>query len=170
VTTALERLTSDVQKSIAEKNAFVFSLAESDEKSDPKSFGKWQKNSAANNEQTTDPESEDGDSKDEKPEDPETPQDPIDFTIIMEDTLGEKIVFPLSQFSALQRNIQVRIWKSQFITGENESENIFQTFHFPLSEIQPYNPNLDFTHLQSVTFKFDKTPKGVVIVDNLGFM
>jgi dienelactone hydrolase len=162
--------TVDIQKSIAEKNAFVFSLAESDEKSDPKSFGKWQKNSAANNEQTTDPESEDGDSKDEKPEDPETPQDPIDFTIIMEDTLGEKIVFPLSQFSALQRNIQVRIWKSQFITGENESENIFQTFHFPLSEIQPYNPNLDFTHLQSVTFKFDKTPKGVVIVDNLGFM
>lgn len=163
-------VTADMQKLITEKSIFVFSLAESDEKSDPKSFGKWQKNSASNNEQTSESESEESDSKDEKPEDPETPQDPIDFTIIMEDTLGEKITFPLSQFSALQRNIQVRIWKSQFITGKNESENIFQTFLFPLSEIQPYNPSFDFTQLKSVTFKFDKTPKGVVIFDNLGFM
>lgn len=162
--------TADINKFIDNKSAFVFSMAESDESTDPKSSGKWLKSETSDSEQEPAPESEESDPKDEKGEDYDTPKAPIDFTIIMQDALGEEVAFPLSHFSALQPSIQVRIWKSQFISGKDESENIFQTFHFPLDEIQSYNASFNFTQLKSITFKFDKTHKGVVIIDNLGFM
>lgn len=159
--------TGDMQLTTAENGAFIFSMTESDEKSNPKSFGKWLQNSTANEEQSPEDESQQEDNIDEKSEEAKAP---IDFTILMEDSNGEKIAFPLSQFSALQRNMQIRIWKSQFITGENESENIFQTFHFPLEQLQSQNTNFSMFNIKSITFKFDKTPQGVVIIDKVGFL
>lgn len=78
--------------------------------------------------------------------------------------------FPLSDFSALQREIEPVLWKMDFLTGDTLSEQVFQLFYFPLSDIQKINPNFNPSSIQTVKFIFDKNENGVVVIDNIGFM
>ncbi|MFT5750713.1 MAG: dienelactone hydrolase [Flavobacteriales bacterium] len=151
-------------------SALSFSLAESKESTDPKSRGKW-KNNEEDEIEDEDKNEEDKDedktqADDEKEDDPE---DPIDFTIILEDFQGQKIQFPLSQFSALQREIEVRIWKADFISGDSSSENVFQTFRFPLIALQKELNGFDLSNIVYIHFIFDKTLQGVIVIDDIGF-
>ena len=161
-----------IQK-IDSASVLTFSIAESIENSDPKSSGKWvNKDNGEDNGEDEDEvgdenEDEDEDSKDENED--EEPEDPIDFTIILEDALGQTIQFPLSQFSALQREIEVRVWKADFIFGDSSSENVFQTFHFPLSELLQESKDFVASQIINIHFVFDKTPQGVVVIDDIGF-
>ena len=172
----------DTLKTIDSTRVFTFSMAESTESSDPKSKGKWVNTDDEENEDETDEddesenddesdEKEEGESEDEKDDEDEedTPKEPIDFSIKMTDASGEEIHFPLSHFSALQRELKVRIWKAQFITDDDESENVFQTFSYPLEDLRRLNPSFDMTTIQKIAFVFDKTFEGVVIVDDIGF-
>lgn len=159
--------------------ALTFTLSESTENTNPKSSGKWNDNEdedslesetedATENELEKEIEKE-NETDDKKLED-NIPDAPIDFSIIISNSDGQKVTFCLSDFSALQREIEVRIWKSQFITDDSASENIFQTFMFPFAEIQERNPDFDISSINHLVFLFDKTPEGVIIIDNLGFM
>lgn len=166
----------DTLNSIDSTSVFTFSMAESTESSNPKSSGKWvdsnddesnDKSDSTETNNTT--EDEDSEGTEDKNED-DKPKQPIDFTIRMMDASGEIVSFPLSHFSALQRELKVRIWKSQFIKNEDQSENVFQTFSYSLSDIRTFNSSFDITTIRSIEFIFDKTPKGIVIIDNIGFM
>ncbi|MFY0714683.1 hypothetical protein J1D01_13480 [Seonamhaeicola sp. NFXS20] len=97
-------------------------------------------------------------------------QKPVDFTIILSDTHGHKITFPLSKFSPLQKKINVVIKKSEFIKGIKQSEMVFQTFYFPLKDFKKNNPNFDFSNTNKISFIFDKNKSGTVALDNIGFM
>ena len=169
-------------KAIDSTSLFTFSMAESTEDANPKSRGKWidedpeedEKDEALENEQSDNEEENEVDEIDEseeeeEEEDKDKPKEPIDFSIQMTDASGEVVYFPLSQFSALQRELNVRIWKSQFITNEDESENIFQTFSYPLIDLIEDNPSFDLSTLQRIDFIFDKTLEGVIVIDNIGF-
>lgn len=155
-----------------------FSMAESTESTDPKSGGKWKNNNEDDHEmedeeaESSNAENKDGDKTqmdDEEEEEEEELEDPIDFTIILEDIHGQRLQFPLSQFSALQREIEVRVWKADFISGDSSSENVFQTFRFPLATLQKEFNGFDVSQIVSLHFVFDKTLKGVIIVDDIGF-
>ncbi|WP_396597442.1 alpha/beta hydrolase family protein [Dokdonia sp. R86516] len=156
---------------------FTFSLAESNENTNPKSGGKWinnedntinkepvPTNNIANSSEETNEDSID------YGEDTELPEEPIDFTISIEDATGNTASLCLSDFSALQNEIGVRVWKSQFIGEETLSENVFQTYYFPLADFQDRNKALDLKEIMSITFVFDNTKEGVIIIDNVGFM
>lgn len=156
-------------KIIDSTSVLTFSMAESTEDSNPKSSGKWV-NSDTNEEDTNEEETSESDSEEENEEEDDTPKEPIDFSMRITDASGEFIHFPLSRFSTLQRELKVRIFKSQFITNDDQSETIFQTFSYPLEEIRSLNPSLDISTIQRIDFVFDKTPKGVIIIDNIGFM
>ena len=150
----------------------VFSLAESKEKSNPKTEGKWIK--GLENENTTNEEEEEEDTEDEdeeeEDEDKDEPKAPIDFTIQLKDSLGQQIAFPLSTFSPLQRTIEVIITKTGFIKDDKESEKVYQTFYFPFEELQKRHPNFNFTRIETLRFVFDKNENGVISIDNIGFM
>ncbi|MEP0263010.1 hypothetical protein [Dokdonia sp.] len=163
----------DTLKTIDSTSIFMFSMAESTESSNPKTSGKWVNKENETNEiaenNTSDKEgNEDESEKDENKKD--KPKEPINFSIKMTDASGEIVHFPLSHFSALQRELKVRIWKSQFLKDEDSSENIFQTFSYSLSDIQTFNPFFNITTIRKIAFIFDKTPKGVVVIDDIGFM
>ncbi len=171
---------ADTLKTIDSTSVFTFSMAESTESSDPKSKGKWV--NTDNKEEDTDEAEEDdesseedasneeGENEDEEKEDEEDkPKEPIDFSIQMTDASGEEIHFPLSHFSALQRELKVRIWKSQFITNDDQSENVFQTFSYPLEDLLKFNASFDINTIQKIAFVFDKTFEGVIVVDDIGF-
>jgi len=154
-------------KMIDSTSVLSFSMAESTESSNPKAEGKWVMNddNATDEEDTKDHSEE----EEEENDDEDKPKQPIDFTIQMKDSTGQTITFPLSRFSALQREIKVRVWKAQFIRDEDESEKVFQTFSYPIAELLALNPNFNLTSVQQVNFIFNKTPKGVVVVDKIGF-
>lgn len=160
---------------IDSSKAFVFSMAESTESSNPKTKGKWvddNENSDLNKEENEDNEQEEDENEeaDDKEDDKDEPEQPIDFSILFEDVNGETAQFLLSDFSPLQREIESVIMKVDFLTGENESEKIFQTFYYPIDKITKLNPNFDIVKLKKITYLFDQTKEGVVVIDNIGFM
>ena len=55
------------------------------------------------------------------------------------------------------------------ITGPSPSEPIFQSFEFPLAAFVEADPVFDPANLTTVRFIFDRTPAGVVVLDDLGF-
>uniref|UniRef100_UPI0040483AA4 hypothetical protein n=1 Tax=Polaribacter sp. TaxID=1920175 RepID=UPI0040483AA4 len=61
------------------------------------------------------------------------------------------------------------ILKKGFAKDDKESENVFQTFYFPMEQIQKLNPNVKLFDIKELKFIFNNTQSGVVIIDNIGF-
>ena len=49
------------------------------------------------------------------------------------------------------------------------SEVVFQHFEYPLADFAAANPAFDPANLTEVRLVFDRSPTGVVVLDNLGF-
>ncbi|REG83590.1 poly(ethylene terephthalate) hydrolase family protein [Algoriphagus antarcticus] len=158
-------------------SVLMFSMAESTEGSNPKSSGKWinepNKNNKEENVETDKANSteETLNSKKKKEDESEEKkaEKPLDFTIHLVDSAGQSIEFLLSEFSPLQRQISVTIWKSDFIIGDSQSETVFQTFSFNLGKLAKQNSSFQPTQIKTIKFVFDQSPSGVVVVDNIGF-
>jgi hypothetical protein len=97
------------------------------------------------------------------------PHEPIDLTIELIDDAGATARLPLSSVSFLQPQIEVQLTKASFIGGFAPSEIIFQSFEFPLADFVVSNPQFDLSQPQTIRFVFDRTPAGVVVLDNIGF-
>lgn len=100
---------------------------------------------------------------------PTGPRDPIDLTIEVVDRAGASARLPLSAFSLLQPQLRSDLGKAAFVAGGLTSEVVFQTFEFPLAAFAKENPALDPTNLAVVRLVLDRTPAGVVVLDNVGF-
>lgn len=186
-TMKLNRGISEVDSS----SVFVFSMAESKEESNPKSSGKWvdkkkkekedkekEKKDKETNKNNKENEKNNNKksikNKDKKEDDKNADKkkkgkDPINFSISLLDSSGEKVYFPLSNFSKLQRRLGVKLWKRDYDQSE-ESENVLQLFSFPIKDMIVINPKFDYSNIVEINFIFDKTSKGVVVIDNIGFM
>ncbi|MEB2773967.1 hypothetical protein SYJ56_01525 [Algoriphagus sp. D3-2-R+10] len=158
-------------------NVLMFSMAESTEDSNPKSSGKWISNTNDNNKEEDDEAEEENSTDDSETSDNNSEEDseekkaekPLDFTIHLIDSAGQSIEFLLSEYSPLQREISVTIWKSDFIKGDSQSEKVFQTFSFNLEKFAKLNPSFTHTQIKTIKFIFDQSISGVVVVDNIGF-
>ncbi len=113
------------------------------------------------NDTNQDTESEDQEA-DEEPE-------PIDLTIEMTDLDGNSATLTLGHFSLLQPQIKVQTRKARFLGRSAPSEVVFQSFAYPLRDFVVVNPDFDPTRLAAVRFLFDRTPVGVVVLDDVGF-
>lgn len=153
---------------IDSSTVLVFSMAESKESPNPKSKGKWVKFNTNNNENADD--EKDDHEKEEEVQDKKEPKEPIDFTIQLSDSFGQEASFLLSDFSPLQRAIEVMITKTGFIKDDIQSEKVYQTFYFPIKDIQKTSPDFDFSTMKTLRFIFNKNESGVVSIDNIGFM
>jgi len=97
------------------------------------------------------------------------PREPIDLTVEVVDGAGEVARLPLSHFSFLQPQLEGRIGKAAFMSPLPKSEVVFQHFEFPLAAFVAVKPAFDLTGLVQVRFVFDRTPAGVVALDDVGF-
>ncbi len=155
----------------------IFSLAESKENSNPKTAGKWLNNEEENNNLKEEVNNSDsGESglnsekkaEEEADDDEKTPDPPLDFTITLTDSNGESLIFLLSEFSHLQRQVKSRLMKIDFLDEKDHSENIFQTFFFDLGKLKSQNQEFKISELEEIRFEFDQNKKGVIILDQLG--
>jgi hypothetical protein len=96
---------------------------------------------------------------------------PIDLTVEVIDRSGRAVRLPLSSFSYLQPQIVMNLYKAPFmnIAGPAPSEPIFESFEFPLAAFAAADPGFDPAALTTIRFVFDRTPAGVIILDDLGF-
>ena len=107
---------------------------------------------------------------DESSEDSEDAEpEPIDLTIELTDAEGRSASLPLAHFSLLQRQIKVQTRKAEFLSRGASSEVVFQSFAFRLRDFAAANREFDPTRLVSIRFLFDRTPEGVVVLDDIGF-
>jgi predicted dienelactone hydrolase len=99
------------------------------------------------------------------------PRQPIDLTVEVVDRSGHAVRLPLSNFSYLQPQIVMTLMKAPFmnIAGPSPSEPVFQSFEFPLADFVAANPAFDPATVTTVRFIFDRTPAGVVVLDDVGF-
>lgn len=97
-------------------------------------------------------------------------QAPIDFSIVLKDSLGTQVVFQLSDFSGLQREIKTSLSKIDHLEGKFQSEKVFQLFAFPVKQMLEKNPSFKPTSIASIHFLFDRTERGLIVIDNIGFM
>jgi hypothetical protein len=99
----------------------------------------------------------------EKPE-----KKPIDCSVVLTDESDTSAVLPLSHFSALQPLIKVQVAKAALMNRHKDSEVAFQSFEFPLAHFVKNNPNFVPEKLKKISLVFDRTPKGVVVIDDIG--
>jgi hypothetical protein len=134
----------------------IFSLAESKESSNP------HPDSTDNNKGKLKDNKEDEKKSDEK-------KDSLDFTIILKDNNNYIVQLPLSHYSYLQPQLEAKIIKADFMTKTAKSEIVFQTFFLPLADFKEKNPAFSPDALKEISFVFDRTGEGVIVIDNIGF-
>lgn len=95
------------------------------------------------------------------------PNPPIDLTIQLKDSLGQTLAIPLSQFSYLQRQIEVDVLKNPSLQSTKTSEPIFQTFFFNLSDARLRQKDFLFNAVHEISLIFNQTKQGVIVLDQL---
>jgi dienelactone hydrolase len=135
---------------LTSESVLVFSLAQADEKP-PK------------------PEDEDEEKKKDKEKDKK--KEPLELSVELVATDGQTARFPLSHFRTVPP-----ILKARYTKFKNESERYgkayeptLQLFELPLSNIEKSFPAFSPAQLKTIRFVFDRSPKGVIILDRLGF-
>jgi len=96
-------------------------------------------------------------------------KDSFDFTIVLKDNNNDSVQLPLSHYSYLQRQLEAKIMKADFMTKTAKSEIVFQTFFLPLADFREMNPEFNSDSIKEISFVFDRTGEGVVVIDNIGF-
>jgi dienelactone hydrolase len=92
---------------------------------------------------------------------------PIDFTVELEDAQGHTARLALAHFRLLQPRIEAQVAKAAWLSSEKSSELVFDSFELPLAAFREASPGLDPSRLRAVRFLFDRTEKGVVVLDDL---
>ncbi|QNL49329.1 hypothetical protein H8S90_21760 [Olivibacter sp. SDN3] len=157
-------LPDSLPKDIA-NTLLTFTLATSEEDAAHQEKGKKKENTAKDNQNRTKEDEENIKKKDKDSE-----EKPIDFSIELVDQNDEKIRFLLSECSALQPQIKKKITKFAFLNQWSDAEAISDFFYFDLQNLQRANPTFSFNHLKKISFIFDQINKGVIILDNVGFI
>jgi hypothetical protein len=100
---------------------------------------------------------------------PPAPRQPIDLTVLLEDTSGQTARLPLSSYQMLQPQIAVELFKLKVFERHSPSEPVLQTYAIPIDHFTAANPAFDPTRLAHIRFFFDRTPRGSIILDSVGF-
>lgn len=140
----------------------VFQLAEASEKppAPDEENAKEEKEEASGG----DGEAEKGEAEEEK--------QPLDFSVELVAGDGSVARLPLGRFAPLPPVLKVRFTKSSQLDEKrykSSTEPVLQTFELPLSAFVEANARFNPANLQTICFRFDRTQKGVIILDQVGF-
>lgn len=100
------------------------------------------------------------------------PKDPVDFTVELVARDGRVAALPLSVIRPLQPVVKVRLTKWDRLENtayESAWEPVFQTFELPLTAFEQAAPGFKAEALRTIRLRFDRSEKGVVILDQVGF-
>ena len=93
-------------------------------------------------------------------------REPLDFTVMITDREGEKAYLPLNSILPLPPALQYRIFKPPLLVSF-ESEPVYTTYTFSLSDFVSENTSLDPGQLAQISFLFDRSPQGDIFLDDI---
>jgi len=93
----------------------------------------------------------------------------LDWSIAVTDASGNVATVPLSEDSSLYPLIHAVPRRAAFLESDEPTEILFRRFEFPLGTFVAANPALDSTAITQISFIFDRSPEGAIIVDDLSF-
>ncbi len=152
-----------------EKSTLFFSLADAGENSNPNPKDD-EENSSSNDEEKEMKNNTNGDADNSESNDQNEDKEPIDFSIKLTDSNGETVHFKLSGHSYLQPPVKLKMEKLGFMRRHSESEHIYHFFHFPIERFLPMTEEFDPEKIAKISFVFDQSDDGVIILDRVGFM
>lgn len=91
----------------------------------------------------------------------------IDLSIEVIDSDGDAARLPLGHVATLRPQIKTPFYKSTWLHARRLSQPVPRTFLFPLADFQAVNEAFDPSKMTSLRLLFDRTPRGVVILDNV---
>jgi len=97
--------------------------------------------------------------------------EPLDLTVELEDGAGRKAAVALSEIMPLMPPFRATFTRLERLEGHYRaaSEPVLQSFHIPLARFLRVEPGLDTGRLRAVRFRFDRSEKGLVFLDEVGF-
>jgi dienelactone hydrolase len=148
------------------RTAFVFSVAQSDEKpADTLDIPYREKADTSNAEKKQKEETKGKEAK------KDTLKKPIDLTIEVQDRNGQTVALALSQVARLLPPLDAKFTKSPLTEQmySSPSQPVLQTIEVPMTRFVELNRRFNPAQIASVRFLFDRSPSGVIILDELGF-
>jgi dienelactone hydrolase len=103
------------------------------------------------------------------PDEEEPTLEDVDLTLEVVDAAGSRAALPLHHFSVLPHAVLAQERKSRAMLWRKRSEPVFLTLEFPLRDFTEANPDFDPASLAALEFVFDRTPSGLVLLDEVGF-
>jgi hypothetical protein len=110
-------------------------------------------------------EQEDDAPGDEQEEADESP----DFTVMMVDASGDSASINVASVCPLYPPIKPRVYKLNLFAFDPIAETVPQYVYLPLEHFTGMEPDFSRDSVASVHFIFDRTEKGVVMIDDIGF-
>jgi len=101
----------------------------------------------------------------------EATKEPIDFTVELVDADGTVARVPLSRVRSLPPAFKVRFTKWDLLERtayHRPWEPVFQTVELPLTLFKEAVPSWSPTELREIRLVFDRTPRGLVLLDQVG--
>lgn len=98
-------------------------------------------------------------------------KEPLDFTVELRDRNGTVARLPLSHFGGVPLPLKTRYMKWAALEGlfGTKAEPVFETLELPLDDFAVAAPGFAPADLQSITFAFDRSDRGVVAFNRVGF-
>ncbi len=92
----------------------------------------------------------------------------VNFTIQLEDSLGQQVQVELNSVKKLAPRLKVQFEKLDLLQKNYGStwEPAFETFEIPRARFESASKSLK--NIKYIRFIFDRTPRGVIIVDDIG--
>jgi len=148
---------------ISRDSLLVFHMAEADEQ-------------PPEPEEEEDDRAEDGEKQERAERDKKTKGEkkehkPVEFSIELVTSDGFSAKLPLDRFRPVPPMLRSRFSKlrnEKSLFG-NDYEPTLQVFELPLDVFTSEFPGFDSSQLKAISFVFDQSPKGVIILDNIGF-
>ncbi|MDT0606532.1 hypothetical protein [Croceitalea rosinachiae] len=95
----------------------------------------------------------------------------LDFNIQLTDEQGQTSSIKISDFKEIPKPLKTRFTKFEFLDKEMIGEDWevqLQTYHLSLKAFTDKNVNLNLEDIRTITFLFDETPYGVLVLDEIG--
>jgi hypothetical protein len=107
----------------------------------------------------------------EKADDREKPRTPINFTVEVLDLDRQKASIALGEVFPLMPPLKARFTRygPLEMNFTSPSEPVLQTVEIPASLLIEKNNRFNPARIASVTFRFDRSRKGVILLDEIGF-
>lgn len=97
--------------------------------------------------------------------------EPLDLTIELTDADGNTSLVPLSDVGPIHPALTIRLFKWTWLEktlNTEPAERLLQTYQIPMEWFIEENPSFDPAKLHTISFLFDRTDRGVILLDEIG--